>query len=98
MPARSSGTRREVVNVGWSIAAEAGQGLWQMPGELGSVCGACPSWRKRKLAPQQRVVADRLAACEIRRFLGFRNSTNSTACGVGEGRKAAAKPWPLDGD
>jgi hypothetical protein len=36
--------------------------------------------------------ADRLAASKIGRFLRFGIATNPKVCGVGEGRKAAAKP------
>ena len=38
------------------------------------------------------VVADRLAACEIIAFLRFAIHTGVSRSGVGEGRKAAAKP------
>ena len=36
-------------------------------------------------------------ASEIGRFLRFGIITSPTVGGVGEGRKAAAKPWPFGG-
>ena len=38
------------------------------------------------------VAADRLAACKIGAFLRFGIYNSFNVCGVGEGRKAAAKP------
>jgi hypothetical protein len=51
-----------------------------------------PNTKYANGAAQQWVVADRLAACKIGRFLRFGISTSLSLSGVGDGRKAAAKP------